>query len=388
MRAPMFVVFAKELKDGLRDRRSLTSAFLYSFFGPLVLSFALLAVGRQADERGPLPLPVAGAEHAPGLVLFLEQHGAVVEPAPADAPAAVRSGQAAAVLRLPSGYGEDFRSARSAEVELLFDSGARQSRARAERVAGLVERYGAETARQRLLARGVSPEVIRPLTLRERDYAAPGARAAATLDMLPMFLLAAVFITCMSAAIDATAGERERGSLESLLVHPVPRSAFAWGKWLAAAVLAALGLALTLAVSRAMLGAEKMQALDVVPGLDRATVTALLAVLLPVALLAPALQMLIALFSRSFKEAQTYLSLFLFVPMLPGFFFSFGSSEPARWMEWAPVVGQQLLASKVLRGEPLGLEAVGLAAATVAVAVVSATATGWLLGRERVVLGR
>lgn len=383
-----FVVFAKELTDGLRDRRSLVAAFLYALFGPLVLGFALLAVARQADERGPFPLAVAGLEEAPSLAAFLTHQGATLSPAPADAESAVRRGELELVLRLGEGYAADFRAGKGARVELIYDSSRRSSAARLRRLQPALRAYEREVVDLRLLARGVNPEAAAPLRPREIDLATPAARAAVAIGILPMFLLMAAFVVSMNLAIDATAGERERGSLEALLVHPVPRSALAVGKWLAAAVLAALGVALTLAASRLVLASEKLQALDLPLALARGELLSLLGLLLPLALLAPALQMLVALFCRSFKEAQTYLSLLLFVPVLPGFFLSFGSREPAGWMDWLPLAGHQILASRVLRGEPLGPEAAGLAIATVALGGACVAATGWLLGRERIVLGR
>lgn len=383
-----FVVFAKELTDGLRDRRSLVAAFLYALFGPLVLGFALLSVARQADDRGAFPLAVAGLEEAPSLAAFLARQGASLTPAAADSESAVRAGQQELVLRLGEGYAADFRAGESARVELIYDSSRRSSAARLRRVQQELRAYEREVAEQRLLARGVSPETASPLRPREIDLATPAARAAVAISMLPMFLLMAAFVVSMNLAIDATAGERERGSLEALLVHPVSRSALTAGKWLAAAVLAALGVALTLAASRLVLASERLQALDLPLALSRGELLSLLGLLLPLALLAPALQMLVALFCRSFKEAQTYLSLLLFVPVLPGFFLSFGSREPAAWMEWLPLAGHQVLASRVLRGEALGLEAGGLGLATVTLAVACVAATGWLLGRERIVLGR
>jgi sodium transport system permease protein len=381
-------VFRKELTDALRDRRSLTAALVYSLLGPLLMALALGALARRAGEAGPLRLAVAGGERAPALMQFLREGGVEIQPIAADGVAALRRGDADLVLAVPEGYPRDFRAGLPATLELVFDSTRRETREPRERLRSRIEAYGRREGDLRLLARGVSPDLARPVALAEVDLATAAGRAALALDMLPIFLLMAAFIGGMNTAIDVTAGERERGSLEPLLMHPVRRQALAFGKWLAASVPSVAGLVLTLLVAQRVVASERLQALELQVALGGAELRAMLAVLLPLALLAPALQMLVALFSHNFKEAQTYLSLLLFAPMLPGFAFAFGSLEPARWMEGVPLLGHQVLLSAVLRGEAPGGGALVLAASTLAGALAAVAATGRLLRHERIVLGR
>jgi len=371
-------VFAKETLDAARDRRSLTSALIYSLFGPLVLAMALGAVARSRSEDGPLRLTVTGAERAPSLVRYLEQNG--VEIVPSGSPVA---------LSISADYAEDFRATRPAKVELIYDGSRSDARGPVRRAEALVRRYGAHVTGQRLSARGISPQVAQPVKLEEIDHSTAAARAALALGMLPIFLLMAVFISAMNIAIDATAGERERGSLEPLLVHPVPRAGLVAGKWLAAVLFNALGMGLTLLVTFLVLRWDRLEELDVPVALSPGDALHLFALLLPLTLFAPALQMLISLFARSFKEAQTYLSLLLFLPVIPGFLFSFQRLDPEPWMRTVPVLAEQVLVGDLLRGQAAGpLVHLTAAGATLLATGLCLAVTARLLRHERIVLGR
>ncbi len=382
-----WIVWKTEAKDTLRDRRALAAALIYALFGPLAMGLALAAMARTAPPLGPSELVVAGAERAPDLEAFLarEQVQAVAATvAPADARARVREGSLDVMLAIDPAYEEDLRRFRPGKIELIWNDARGRSRRAAERAHALLERYARTERDRRLLARGVAPSSVAPVAILERDFATPEARAGGVLAMLPIFLLLAPFVGATSAAIDATAGERERGSLEALLLLPVRRGALAAGKLLAAALPALAALALTLAGARLVLGSDIVQALDLRTGLDGRRLAALLALLLPLALLAPAAQMLAALFARSFKEAQGYLSQLLLVPMVPGFLLAFGSVEVRPWMRATPLLGHQVLAGEILSGTPPGLaESAALAVATIAVATLCMLATARTFDRER-----
>lgn len=389
MNAKTLAVFGKEILDSARDRRSLASALIYSLFGPLVLGMGLAALARTSAEDGPIRLAVAGAGHAPSLVRFLEQNGAEVTLAPADAQSAVRAGDLDLALVIPESYAKDFRASRPARIELVHDASRSQSRGLVRRVQRLVEQYGAQVASLRLSVRGLSPQVAQPVRLAEVDLSTAASRAALALGTFPVFLLMAAFIGGMNVAIDTTAGERERGSLEPLLVQAVSTTDLALGKWMASAMFNLLGVALTLLCSVLVLRSERVERLDVPVALSADDALRLLGILLPLVLCAPALQMLVSLFARSFKEAQTYLSLLLFVPVLPAFLFAFQRIEDQPWMRATPILAEQLLIRDVLRGEALdpGLQVLA-AGVTLAAAAIFIAATARMLRHERIVLGR
>jgi sodium transport system permease protein len=389
MTAKALAVFVKEALDAVRDRRSLTSALSFALFGPLVLGMALATIAKKSGDDGPLKVTVAGAAHAPSLIQFLEQNRVEIEAPPADIQAAVRRGDLKLALVIPPDYGKDFRASRPARVELVHDASRMGSGTQVRRVERLLNRYNGQVAGLRLSARGVSPGVVQPVRLSQIDLSSAASRAALALGSFPIFLLMSAFIGGMSVAIDTTAGERERGSLETLLVHAVPRLDLVVGKWMASVVFNLLAVVLTLFFSFLVLRWDRLQRMDLPVAMSVEDALRFLALLLPLALLVPALQMLIALFARSFKEAQTQLSLLMFIPMIPGMLLSFQSFEPKPWMRVVPIFGEQILMGDLLSGKTIDPATLALTVATtLALTVVCIVATARMLQHERIVLGR
>jgi len=392
------VVFIKETTDSLRDRRSITAALIYSLMGPVLIGMVLNVLARREAGENALELAVTGAGNAPSLALYLEQHGARVSQAPTDPEAAIRSGKLDLALVIPEGFASDFQQARPAPVRLLHDSSKGSIRAPLDRARRLLAGYGREVAAARLLVRGVSPDVSSPLKVEEIDYATSRSRAALVLGMLPIFLLTAAFVGGMNVAIDVTAGERERGSLEPLLATAVTPGALVLGKWLATVVFALLGILVSLVFSLVVLRVVDHPALGARAGgwgIEPPDAIRMMAALVPLALFAAALQMLISTFSRSFKEAQTYLGLLLFLPMLPGFAIEFYSLQTQSWMAAIPLLGQQMALSDLMRGGAGGLfithpwaHSWPAAAGTVLAAIACLYSTARLTRSERIVLGQ
>ncbi|HJX26656.1 MAG TPA: ABC transporter permease, partial [Thermoanaerobaculia bacterium] len=169
MTTKALAVFAKEALDAARDRRSVASALIYSLFGPLVIALVLSTVARLTSDDKPLRLPVTGAEHAPSLIHYLEQNKVEIVRAPADVRGAVRAGDLDVALVIPPRFATDFRVSRPAEIELVHDRSRNDSEKPVRRVERLLEAYGGQTAALRLAARGISPQVARPVRLREVD---------------------------------------------------------------------------------------------------------------------------------------------------------------------------------------------------------------------------
>jgi sodium transport system permease protein len=283
-------------------------------------------------------------------------------------------------------YPADFNASRPARLTLVYDASWSDSNRKATRVRGLLTDYARRVGDARLVLRGISPSAISPLKIAERDLSTSAGRAATVLATLPIFVLLAAFIGGMGAAADLTAGERERGSLESLLLNPVPRAAIIVGKWAAASAVCLVTVTLTLWVSQAVLRHPRIQAIDVPVGLSSADAAGMWLVLAPLALLATAVQLFVALFAKTYKEAQTQLSMFVFLPMLPGFMFAFGSLEAQPWMHALPMLGQHVMISDLLRGQPPAAGAVAvLSAVTMAAAALTLVGAAYLLQRESIV---
>ena len=239
-------VWRKEMVDALRDRRSLMTALLYPVLMPLMITVMFGALARLESSERPLETPVVGREHAPNLVAWLEEQGVVVVDPPDDPDAAVRDGDVDLVLVIDEEYGEQFRSVQPAVVRIVHDSSRTASRTSIGRARNLLRAYSNQVALLRLMARGVSPGVMQAVRVDDLDLATPAQSAARFFSMLPMFLILASFIGGLNVAIDTTAGERERRSLEPLLVNPVSRAALTAGKWLTTSVFGLASAWLTL----------------------------------------------------------------------------------------------------------------------------------------------
>jgi len=382
-------VLRKELRDSVRDRRSLASALVFSIFGPVLVAMLLGTLAKSLGTDKPLEIGVLGAERAPNLIAFLEQREVHVHPASGDAQEALRRGKEPVVLEIAEDYGDDFTSLKPAGLRLVHDSSTPAGGRATQRLQGHLEAFARETARWRLIARGIDPAIVFPLQIQPFDISTVMARATRVLGSLPMFFLLAAFIGGMNVAIDTTAGERERGSLESLLCHAVPASALAIGKWLAASLFALLSVGLTLGMSVLVFSRASFEGLGVTIRFGAGEALGVFLVMLPLALLVPAIQMLISIHAKNFKEAQTQLSLLMMLPMIPGFLLIAGALEKKPWMFFVPVLGQQIEIFDLLGGEAIPAAAYTAGAlATLLLSALFVFLLARLFGNEKIVLAR
>lgn len=378
------VVLAKELVDNIRDKRSLSAALFYPLLGPVLLIALLGFVGSQTRERveQSLDLPVAGAELAPDLVRFLAQQDIHVVDPPEDIRAAVKAGDFDVALEIDEGYVEDLGAGSPATVRMVVDETRQPAEVAIRRTRRALQAYGSTIGSLRLLARGIDPSIVSPVAIDEISVATEQSRAAMILGMAPYFIVLSIFIGGMYLAIDATAGERERGSLEPLLINPVSRLALVLGKYAAVLVFTALALIETLVSFGVILNLAPLEKwVGMQLHLSVGALFEVLVVSLPIALLAGSIQMLVATLTKSFKEAQNYLSLLPLIPALPGVFLTFVPIKPALWHMLIPTFGQQLLINRLLRGE--GIDVLHLVASAVATAGLAAALLAITVHRYR-----
>jgi sodium transport system permease protein len=383
------VVLRKELKDGSRDRRALVTLIVSAIFTPALLGFMMNRIADRQRELEDVRIPVVGVEHAPALVDWLtQQAGVEIVAGPENAEEAVRSGEDVVVVISPE-FAEKFTSASPAEIRIVSDGSRTTSRPKVERVRALFQRYSSEVGAMRLVVRGVAPSIATPLRLRDVEVSSAQQRAAQVLSFIPLFVVLAAFMGGMQIAMDSTAGERERGSLEPLLVNPVPRSVFVGGKWLAASVGSVLSVLLTTGLSLAMLDFIPLQELGIRFRLGREHVSGIVAAALPICFLAPAIQAYASTFARSFKEAQSYLGMLIMLPMIPGVLSTLYPLGDKPWLHPVPVIGQQVLLTAVLGGRPVStMSYVVAAATTIGLSLMLVRMTTRLFERERIIFSR
>ncbi|MEE8426222.1 MAG: ABC transporter permease [Woeseiaceae bacterium] len=383
MRTPV-TVFKKEVLDNFRDRRTLISALLMGpLFGPLLFAFVInLSIERAlSDVDKTLDLPVIGVENAPNLMRYLKSRNIDVVAGPSDREAAldaVRTGTHDVVVIVPTEYGRQLADGIPARVELISDQANAQAGRKARRVRDALRGYSRQIAALRLSARGVSPSVMRPLNIDDVDLSTPSGRSAILLGMMSYFFIFALLMGGMYLAIDTTAGERERGSLEPLLALPVTRDQLILGKIAATCVFMALSLALSLGSFFFALKFIPLQQLGMTPNFGPDVLLAAFLILSPFILLGAAVMTLVASFTKSYKEAQTWLSVVLLAPTLPILIVSILTLRPRLEFMFVPSLSQHLLLVDMVKNEPLNALHVGISVtSTLAIGAVLT----WLCAR-------
>ena len=352
----LFTVMMKELLDLVRDRRTFAIALL---MGPLLMPALMLGMGKLVSNRintqmeKPLEVPVVGASNAPNLIAWLQGQNIVVKPAPADPDEAIRSQKEDVILRIDGKYAEQWRGSIPAVVEILHDSSRQDADIPVERLRKLLEGYGANVGALRLVARGISPTAAQPLRISDRDLATPEARRGQVLSFLPYFLILFSFLGGAYLVIDATAGERERNSLEPLLATPARRSVIMSGKILAACVLGVFSIMLTLAAFKLSFQFQQMGIkLDV----SMTAIAGILLVLVPMIMIGTCLLTLIAAGVKSVKEAQSYMSLLMMLPLIPTMILLVNPVKNQLWMLTVPFLAQNQMILKLVRSEAISMQ--------------------------------
>ena len=350
----IIVVLKKEVRENLRDRKAVFNSLLLApiLFPVLLIGITWLGTSAQTERaERVLEVPVVGAEQAPNLILYLEKHGMVVKPAPDNPESLVKSQKEPVIIRIPETFGEQWQAGRPAEIEVIIDSSRPESDIPTSRVKGLLSGYGSEIGMLRLQMRGVSPIVMSPLLIRDIDLSTPQSRGMIFMLFLPYILMITAFMGGMHLAIDTTAGEKERRSLEPLLINPVPRWQIMMGKLLATAIFGMASLVLTLIAFRITLPYLPLAALGVDLGMDVEAMAGILLVVAPVALMAAALLTVLATYAKSFREAQSYMGLVILIPMVPTLMFMTNPVKPEAPMMPIPLFSQNLLIGELIRGE-------------------------------------
>ena len=388
--ALLWTVFRKEILDAGRDRRSIMSLLFSAMITPLLfgLLFTIAAERRRTAED--IRLPIAGAEYAPAFVDWLKQQtGVEVVPPPPDAEAAVRDREEDVVLVIDEDFSKNMARALPAPIKLVADVTRNNARPKVQRVRSLIAAYSGQIGGLRLIARGVAPSVATAIRVEDVEVSSSQQRLATQLSILPLLLVMAALIGGMQVAIDSTAGERERGSLEPLLLNPVSRGALAAGKWLAASLFSCGAVVFSMLLTINVMRRVPWHDLDIRFRVSDGELLTLLALILPLAFFLASIVMFASTFARSFKEAQSYLGILMMLPMLPGFVGTMYPLGNRPWLAPVPIIGQYSLAADVLGGKPPGVLYYVLAGVSVLVlATILVQMTARLLSRESIIFGR
>lgn len=387
----LLIVFTKETVDNLRDRRTLLLGLVYPLLGPILLGtmISLASTVLTAKPEKPIRLAIENAAAAPQLIAYLRQNGIDPQPLSQDGENAVRRGKFDSVVILPRNFSELLAGEKAVPVRILIHPARLGSMVGANRVFTLLDEYGRRLGSERLAELGLDQAVATPLVLESVNVAGDATIVDVFMFMIPPFFIFTVFMGGVYLALDTTSGERERGSLEPLLVNPVPRWELMGGKFLAGVLFTAIGLIVQLAAFKLAFHLAGSAGTSLARNLDTSTILMILLTALPLMMLAVAIQIIVAVGTKSFKEAQTYLGLLPLIPAIPGMVLVFSPVEAQSWMMALPTFGQTLLFGQLVRGEVISPADLALSAVvTVAACLVLLAIAARLYERESLIFGK
>ncbi|MCH1920344.1 ABC transporter permease [Shewanella sp. A3A] len=367
----------KELIDASRDKRSVLAGLYYAIGTPLIMCGLFMVLINQLSSPDDLPIKITNADTAPDLVRYLGQKGINND-----------TGEQAEKIQLiiSEDYAKQMAQGKSAEVIIVADNSEEQLQKSIRRLQLALQNYSMEMGSLRLLARGIDPRVLRPLQVELHDQATQDSKGGMIMGIAIFTMLYSVFISGMNLAIDTSAGERERNSLGLLLSHPVTTGQLVLSKLLAVTAFAMLGLVLILAISHFAYPMVPWPELGFSITITPSFMATVLVIGLPVAMLAASLQLFVSFMAKTFKEAQSYLTMVMFIPLALAMSASYNIAPDV--LKWLPVSGQQGALMEVIKGKALPLQELLISSgATLAITLLLALALTRMLRSEKVVFG-
>ncbi|WP_297895259.1 ABC transporter permease [Shewanella sp.] len=369
----------KELIDAARDKRSVMAGLYYAIGTPLIMCGLFFVLIGQLTSPDDLKITITHPDKAPDLVRFLSNKG-------------ISSGEAkdtelkAIELIISTEYAEQMNQGKGAEITIVADNSDEKLQNSIRRLEKQLQAYSAEMGSLRLIARGIDPRVMQPLKVNIHDQATTDSKGGMILGIAIFTMIYSVFISGMNLAIDTSAGERERNSLALLLSHPLTTRQLVLSKIISVSLFALLGLVLILLVSKIAYAFVPWQELGFSVNITSVFIALMLIVGIPVALMAACLQLFVSFMAKTFKEAQSYLTIVLFVPLALSMAASYNIAPDM--LQWLPVSGQQQALMDFIKGKDLPmLQLLVSTLGTLAIAVLLAFGMERSLKSEKVIFG-
>ncbi|MCG9756355.1 ABC transporter permease subunit [Shewanella insulae] len=367
----------KELTDAARDKRSVMAGLYYAIGAPLMMCGMFMILIGQITSPEALNITITHGERAPDLVKYLASN----EISQGD-----EADRKEIELIISPDYAANMAKSQAAEIVLIADNSNEKLQASIRRLEKALQEYSAEMGSLRLIARGIDPKVMQPIKVKVEDQATSDSKGGMILGVAIFMMVYAVFISGMNLAIDTSAGERERNSLALLLSHPVSTRNIVLAKVAAVTIFAMLGLILTLVISKVAYGFVPWQELGFSVNINVDFILLMLAIGLPIALMAAALQLFVSFMAKSFKEAQSYLTIVLIVPMMLSMAASYNIAPDT--LQWLPVSGQMQALIAFIKGKELPIMQLALSSAiTFIIALALAFGMERSLKSEKIVFG-
>ncbi|QSX35572.1 ABC transporter permease [Shewanella avicenniae] len=373
----VLTLLRKELIDASRDKRSVLAGLYYAIGTPLIMCGLFMVLINQLSSPDDLPIKITNAAQAPDLVRYLGQKG--INNSDSEKAEKIR-------LEISPDYAAQMAQGQSAEVIIVADDSEEKLQKSIRRLQRTLQGYSSEMGSLRLLARGIDPRIMQPLKVELHDKATQDSKGGMIMGIAIFTMLYSVFISGMNLAIDTSAGERERNSLGLLLSHPVTTGQLVLSKLFAVTAFAMLGLVLILLISHFAYPMVPWPELGFSITITPAFMATVLVIGLPVAMMAASLQLFVSFMAKTFKEAQSYLTMVMFIPLALAMSASYNIAPDV--LRWLPVSGQQGALMEVIKGKTLPLQELLVSSgATLAITLLLALALTRMLRSENVVFG-
>ena len=387
----------KELIDAARDKRSVMAGLYYAIGTPLIMCGLFMVLIGQLTSPDDLKITITNPDNAPDLVRFLSNKGItqgnIKEADVKDSTAKALTEKVsdtqdlkAIEMIISTDYAAQMNQGKGAEITIVADNSDEKLQNSIRRLERQLQAYSTEMGSLRLIARGIDPRVMQPLKVNIHDQATTDSKGGMILGIAIFTMIYSVFISGMNLAIDTSAGERERNSLALLLSHPLTTRQLVLSKIIAVSLFALLGLVLILLVSKIAYTFVPWQELGFSVNITSEFMALMLVVGIPVALMAACLQLFVSFMAKSFKEAQSYLTIVLFVPLALSMAASYNIAPDM--LQWLPVSGQQQALMDFIKGKDLPmLQLLVSTLSTLAIAVLLAFGMERSLKSEKVIFG-
>ncbi len=378
-------LFIKELKEAFRDKRALMVALSMSFLLPIGLMVMFNIMIEKNIDNPEVYVNFSGSEYAPKLVKAFEKVNILsFTDIPEEDKPDWKDRNIEIVI--PQSYAQDMVDGKPIDVILRADNSEQSLMAPLQRIKAVVNQHSQTIGYKRLLVRGIDVKLLQPIKLQEQDTSLPNSNAMMISLFLGLYLIMTAFMSGLSISIDTSAGERERNVLEMLLCQPVSTLKIVLAKLFCSSSVAIIAIVLMLLLTSLAMGFVDLTKIGASFSIDGFTFGALLLLLIPLCLLASALQLFLAFQAKTFKEAQSTVTMLIMLPSFIPFAMSMMDSKPT-WTEWMPISGQSLIMEDLFKGLPIDWFALAFTScATMALTVVITLALAKKLTSEKVVM--
>ena len=390
-------LFKKEFIDSIRDKRAVFAAMAGALFSPIFFAGMMTFMLEKSTSVDELYIEIVNGDQAPHLVALLQQDKILHHATPVtgkyfeikDEGSEEAESQEHSKIKLT--FSEDFAAnlkvGKTGLVTLTADYSQKETNDRVRRVKRVIDGYQGQLVSMKLMARGVSPSILAAIQVAEQDTSSPSSKSALILGMLGIMVLVAVFVSSTNVAIDSSAGERERNSLELLIMQPVSTWQVVAAKTLNSGMFGLFGGTLSVVLTALVIPFIPLHKLGMAFNFDWQLALTIWLLLVPLAFFAAAFQLATAFHAKSFKEAQSYIQYTIMIPVIVPMALEMSNYKHAA-LSYIPILAQQQAISQMIRGELEGYgPLLGGSVITLVTAVLIAKFIARSLKSEKVVLG-